>query len=113
MLHLDPALLGSPGEPLWHLCYRYWFWGWLFLDVNQGDLLRRAAAWQHNVRQRVHLPVYIRRWGFCLLTALASGHALDLAASPALITAVFFVTAAIAVTIVFVAAVAWTFLTVR
>src|SRR5512139_333918 len=57
-----PPAAGVAGEPLWHLVYRYWFWGWLFLDVNTGDLLRRAAAWRHNVRQRVHLPVYMRRW---------------------------------------------------
>lgn len=113
MLRLDPAPSRSPGEPLWHLCYRYWFWGWLFIDVTQGDRLRRTAAWKHNVRQRVHLTVYMRRWGVCVVAMLALGHALNLAASPAMITAAFFVTAAIAVVIVFVAVVAWTLLAVR
>jgi hypothetical protein len=60
-------------EPLWHVLYRYWFWGWLFLDVNTGDLLRRAAAWRHNVRQRVHLPVYMRRWLVALVMTAAAG----------------------------------------
>ena len=59
---LDLSIAGTPAEPLWQLCYRYWFWGWLFCDVNQGDLLRRTAAWRHNLGQRMHLPVYMRRW---------------------------------------------------
>ena len=69
-----PFVRSSPTsvvEPLWHLLYRYWFWGWLFHDVNRGDLLRRAAAWRHNVAQRVHLPVYMRRWSACLVATFA------------------------------------------
>lgn len=49
-------------EPLWHMVYRDWFWGGLFVDVNTGDLLRRAAACRHNVALRVYLPVYMRRF---------------------------------------------------
>jgi hypothetical protein len=64
-------------EPLWHLLYRYWFWGWLFHDVNRGDLLRRAAAWRHNVAQRVHLPVYMRRWCACLVATFAVAAAIE------------------------------------
>ena len=33
------------------LLYRYFFFGWLFKDVNRGNLLERAAAWRHNREQ--------------------------------------------------------------
>src|SRR5690242_3331676 len=36
MLRADPTLFGTVHEPLWSLLYRYWFWGWLFRDVNEG-----------------------------------------------------------------------------
>jgi hypothetical protein len=88
-------------------------WGWLFLDVNRGDLFRRAAAWQHNVHQRIHLPVYMRRWMTCLVAAAAAGHGLDRLASPPALAAAFFVTAVVGVVIVVVAAVAWLFLHLR
>ena len=46
------------------LC-RYFFFGWLFKDVNQGNLLERAAAWRHNRSQARWLPTYMRRWLWC------------------------------------------------
>ena len=51
------------------LLYRYFFFGWLFKDVNRGNLLQRAAAWRHNREQARWLPTYMRRWfwsGICL-----------------------------------------------
>ena len=44
------------------LLYRYFFFGWLFKDVNRGNLLQRAAAWRHNREQARWLPTYMRRW---------------------------------------------------
>lgn len=47
------------------LLYRYFFFGWLFKDVNHGNLLQRAAAWRHNREQARWLPTYMRRWLWC------------------------------------------------
>jgi len=47
------------------LLYRYFFFGWLFKDVNHGNLLERAAAWRHNRAQARWLPTYLRRWLWC------------------------------------------------
>ena len=49
--------------PAFHvLLYRYFFFGWLFRDVNRGTLLERAAAWRHNQAQAHWLGTYVRRW---------------------------------------------------
>jgi len=100
-------------EPLWRLLYRYWFWSWLFLDAGCGDRLLRAAALAHNIRQRVHLAVYMRRWTFLLLALASIGDALDRAASPPALTASFFVCASLGVVVVTVAAAAWALLSSR
>ena len=47
------------------LLYRYFFFGWLFRDVNRGTVLERAAAWRHNQAQARWLPTYMRRWLWC------------------------------------------------
>ena len=44
------------------LCYRYWFYGWLFRDVNRGTVFERAAAVRHNRERSFWLPTYLRRW---------------------------------------------------
>jgi hypothetical protein len=59
-------------EPLHSLLYRYFFFGWLFRDVNRGTLLERAAAWRANREMRRYLPVYLRRW----LVIFAAGYGL-------------------------------------
>ena len=43
------------------LLYRYFFFGWLFHDVNRGNLIERSAAWRHNQTQARWLPTYMRR----------------------------------------------------
>jgi hypothetical protein len=53
------------------LLYRYWFFGWLFRDVNRPNLLERAAAWRHNQEQARWLPVYLWRWA--LMTVVCFG----------------------------------------
>ena len=62
-----PALALSSSQ-LW---YRYWFFGWMFRDVNRPSLFERAAAWRHNQEQRRWLPTYLRRWA--LMSILAFG----------------------------------------
>ena len=107
-----PSVRPSPTsvvEPLWHLLYRYWFWGWLFDDVNRGDLMRRAAAWRHNVAQRVHLPVYMRRWCACLLATFAVAAVVE-AFDARAAAAVFYCAAVIAAVVEVNAGMAWVFL---
>jgi len=99
-------------EPLWHLMYRYWFWGWLFVDVNRGDLMRRAAAWRHNVAQRVHLPVYMRRWCACMLATAAVAVGIE-ALDARGVAAVFYVGAILSLIVEVLAGVAWVFLRER
>jgi hypothetical protein len=59
------------------LLYRYWFYGWLFRDVNRGSLLERAAAWRHNQAAARWLPVYLRRWTVLGSVTFAIGWCLE------------------------------------
>ncbi|HVF63274.1 MAG TPA: hypothetical protein VNE58_04700 [Casimicrobiaceae bacterium] len=102
----------TTSEPLWHLVYRYWFWQWLFVDVNRGDLVRRAAAWRHNLAQRIHLPVYMRRWCVCLLVMFGIAAVIEALGGRAT-AAVFYVASVISATIELTAGVAWVFLRPR
>jgi hypothetical protein len=59
------------------LC-RYFFFGWLFRDVREGDMFERAANLRFNREQARWLPVYLRRWlgwgvFFCALAVAAEG----------------------------------------
>jgi hypothetical protein len=88
------------------LLYRYWFYGWLFRDVNRGSLLDRAAAWRHNQASRRWLPCYLRRWTTLGLAALALGGALEFL-TPWPIEAVFFMLAAMSASVNAVTLAAW------
>jgi hypothetical protein len=59
------------------LLYRYFFFGWLFKDVNHGNLLERAAAWRHNREQARWLPTYLRRWIWCGVSFYGLGVAVE------------------------------------
>ncbi|MES2534603.1 MAG: hypothetical protein V4632_01895 [Pseudomonadota bacterium] len=50
--------------PFTILLYRYFFFGWLFKDVNNGNIFQRSVAWQHNREQAKWLSTYLRRWLF-------------------------------------------------
>src|SRR5262245_46562915 len=65
------ASTGAP-EALHSLLYRYFFFDWLFRDVNRGSVLERAAAWRSNQEMRRYLPIYLRRW----LVIFAGGYGL-------------------------------------
>jgi hypothetical protein len=111
---MSPAPAASTAsEPLWHLVYRYWFWGWLFLDVNTGDLLRRAAAWRHNLRQRVHLPLYMLRWCVALFATAAVAVAIETLSEARLAAAVFYTGAVLCSVVQVTAGIAWAFLRER
>jgi len=89
------------------LLYRYFFFGWLFRDVNRGNLLDRSAAWRHNRAQARWLPTYMRRW--CVTGALlyALGGAVELLLDAPALSMVFYVPSAMSVPINAVIAAAW------
>jgi hypothetical protein len=96
------------GESLRSLLYRYWFWEWLFVDLRQvAGVYQRAAAWRHNVGQRRHLPVYMRRWLVVTAANLAVAAVLEKALAWMLSAAVFYTNTCIAVCVLLVTFVGW------
>jgi hypothetical protein len=56
-------MAGTVNElPFRTLLYRYFFFDWLFKDVNTQDGFERGLALQHNKRQAKWLPTYMLRW---------------------------------------------------
>jgi hypothetical protein len=79
------------------LLYRYFFFGWLFKDVNRGNVIERAAAWRHNRDQARWLPTYMRRWLWCGLLFYGLGSVAEwLLRSPGL-SVLFYVPSALSV----------------
>ena len=64
---------GRPGMAFYLLVYRYFFFDWLFRDVNRGSFLERAAAWRFNREMGRYLPVYLRRWVILIVCSYALG----------------------------------------
>lgn len=65
------------------LLYRYFFFSWLYRDVDRGNRLERSAAWRYNQAHAHWLLTYLRRWivlaaivfSFASLSSLAfEGH---------------------------------------
>jgi hypothetical protein len=98
-------------EPLHSLLYRYWFWEWLFVDLASArGLYQRAAAWRHNVAQRRHLPVYMRRWLVMIAANLGVGALLEKALAWMMFAAFFYTNSCIAVCVLAVTFIGWLFL---
>lgn len=89
------------------LLYRYFFFSWLFLDVNRGNVFERAAAWRHNQEQARWLPTYMRRWFWCGVVLYAVGWFVELVLGAPLLSAFFYVPGALSVPINAVIAVIW------
>jgi hypothetical protein len=71
------------------LMYRYWFYGWLFVDVNRGTVFERAAARRHNQARSIWLPTYLRRWTLLGLLSFVIGWGLQPHAPPLLLMVCF------------------------
>ena len=84
--------------PFRQLLYRYWFFGWLFKDVNRPTLLERAAAWRHNQEQARWLPLYLRRWACVTLLSFAVGALLEHGLGAPGVSAMLYVQAILGVT---------------
>lgn len=73
------------------LYYRYFFFGWLFKDVNKGNVLERAAALRWNKEHAYHLFKYLRRWAFLMAIFYALGLCFELLLKLPVISAFFYV----------------------
>ena len=89
------------------LLYRYFFFGWLFRDVNRGNLLERSAAWRHNQQQARWLPTYMRRWLWCGVIFCAFGAMVEIVLNAPVLSAFFYVPGAISVPVNAVIGVCW------
>lgn len=89
------------------LLYRYFFFGWLFKDVNHGNLFERAAAWRHNQQQARWLPTYMRRWLWGGLALYALGGLAELALAAPTLSVFFYVPSALTVPVNAVIGAAW------
>jgi hypothetical protein len=89
------------------LLYRYFFYGWLFRDVRNGNLLERAAAWRHNQSQARWLPTYMRRWLVGGLLLYALGNFVEMVLSAPVASAFFYVPGALSVPVNAVIGAAW------
>ena len=96
-----------PGPALRTLLYRYFFFGWLFRDVNRGNLLERAAAWRHNRSQAHWLLVYMKRWLWCGSLLYLLGLVVEGVLGAPLLSIVFYLPASISVPINAVIGAAW------
>ncbi len=90
------------------LLYRYFFFGWLFRDVNRGNLFERAAAWRHNQAQARWLPTYLRRWVVFGLVSYAAGTFVEGFIGAPLASALLYVPGALSVPVNAVIVVVWT-----
>lgn len=89
------------------LLYRYFFFGWLFKDVSQGDMFERAAAMRHNREQARWLPLYMMRWLWWGLAFYALGGVAELVLDAATLSTVFYAAGAVSLPITVAIAAAW------
>jgi len=93
--------------PFSTLLYRYFFYGWLFRDVNRGTLWERAAAWRHNREQAHWLPTYMKRWTVCGLLLIGLACFCENVLGCRVLSAFFYVPGALAMPYNAVTAVCW------
>jgi hypothetical protein len=89
------------------LLYRYFFFGWLFKDVNRGNVFERSAAWRHNQAQARWLPTYLRRWLWCGVVFYALGGVAEWLLDAPGVSVLFYVPSALSVPINAVIGAAW------
>jgi hypothetical protein len=89
------------------LLYRYFFFGWLFRDVNRGTLLERAAAWRHNQSQARWLVTYMRRWLIFGGLLYGLGWVVELVLQAPAASALFYIPGALSVPVNAVIGAAW------
>ena len=81
------------------LLYRYLFFGWLFRDVNRGNMFERSAAWRHNLDKSLWLPTYLRRWVALGILFFALGLLFEYVLSAQALSAFFYVPSVLSVVV--------------
>jgi hypothetical protein len=100
-----------PEIPFATLLYRFMFFDWLFADLSAArNPYERNAAWQHNRRMRIYLPLYLRRWSLLTAFDFGLGCLFDRALQASLLSAWFFTWACVTLTGMVIISVAWVFL---
>ena len=89
------------------LLYRYFFFGWLFLDVSRGDRVERNAAWRHNKAHSHWLLTYLKRWVVVDFSAFAGGSLTALLFEGHWISLPFYLLFSLAIPVSSVIVVAW------
>lgn len=82
------------------LLYRYFFFAWLFRDVNRGTVWERAAARAYNRDRSRWLPTYLRRWLVLAPLLMGLGEITESLLHQTLVSALFYVPAALSVPVV-------------
>ena len=90
------------------LLYRYFFFGWLFKDVNKGSVFERSAALRHNRDMARWLPTYMRRWLWCGLGFYLLGGMFEWMLNAPGVSVLFYVPSALSVPVNAVIGAAWT-----
>ena len=107
MTPMPSVSTAAPAPAFRTLLYRYFFFGWLFRDVNRGNLLERAAAWRHNRSQAHWLLVYMKRWLVCGALLYALGLLVEFVLGSTPLSVLFYLPSAISVPINAVIGAAW------
>jgi hypothetical protein len=92
------------------LVYRYFFYGWLFRDVQRGNIWERRAAWDHNRHQARWLPTYMRRWALCAGTLFVLALVAELGLESVALSVCLYLPSVMAIPFLAVTWVAWRFL---
>ena len=85
------ASTSDSGPFLRHTLVRYFFFGWLFRDVNRGNLRERVAAWRHNQHQARWLHCYLRRWLTLGVLLTGMGVATEMGFAQPFVSTIFYV----------------------
>ena len=100
--------------PFRTLLYRYFFFGWLFKEVNvAGDMFERAAAVRHNRRMAAWLPTYMLRWLWWALLFYGLAGVTELMFEAHGAASLFYALSALCLTFSIPVAVVWVHLTQR
>lgn len=107
----DLASAADAEIPFATLLYRFLFFDWLFADMTMPmTLFERHAAWQHNRKMRMYLPLYLRRWSVLCAVDFGTGCIFEKFLASKLLAAWFFSCSCIIVTGMVVITVLWVFL---
>ena len=77
--------------------YRYFFFDWLFKDVNKGSVFERAAALRWNKEHAFHLFTYLRRWAVLTVLFYLLGTFFELLLKLPVVSAFFYVPGVVSV----------------